>query len=113
MKSKFLSFGLLCLVFVEFDTEDNIVRSTEHGAQQWVQNLDLDTWQPLSDYGLRRYSQDKMWFKTSKPVKSIRLNNFPLKYKVKKISATHFEIYCPQLQRYFGGTDNIEVIVKK
>ena len=109
MNNVFLNYGFLNLMIVEFDTEDNIVRTNKI---QWRQNLDLNTFQPLFTYGMWRYANDKMWFKSTEKIKSIRLNKFNYKYKVKKVSDYYFEIHCDQFQDYFDGTDNIEIIVK-
>ena len=109
MNNNFLNYGFLNLMIVEFDTEDNIFRTNK---TPWEQNLNLDDMTPLSTYSLWRYSNNKMWFKSKNKIKVIRLNNFNLKHKIKKVSDYHFEIYCSQLQRYFDEKDNIEVIVK-
>jgi hypothetical protein len=109
MYNIFFSYGFLNLMIVEFDTEDNIFRTNK---TPWEQNLDLDTYDFISTYGLYRYSTNKIWFKSKNKIRSIRLNNFKYKYKIKKISDYHFEIYCSQLINYFDEHDNIEVIVK-
>ena len=108
--NKLLLFGLFVnLQIVEFDTQDNLVKF----ECTQMQNLNLDTFEPLQKFGLRRYTDKKMWFKSTEPLKTIRLNNFNKKYKVKKISPYHFEIKCVNLQEYFDGTDNVEVIISK
>jgi hypothetical protein len=107
--STFLSYSYLNIDLVEFDTEDNIFRTLK---THWEQNLDLNTWEPLSTYGFRRYSNDRAWFKSINEIKSIRLNKFDFNYKIKKVSPFHFEIKSDHFREYFDGTDNIEIVVK-
>jgi len=111
MNRSFLSSRYLNLLIVEFDTEDNMVRTNK---TIWEHNIDLDNIPNfLSEYGLWRYENKRMWFKSKSNVSTIRLNNFNLKHKIKKINKRHFEIYCPNLFTWFDQHDNIEIIVKK
>lgn len=107
--STFLQYVGLNIGMVEFDTEDNIFRTNR---TPWEQNLNLSTLEPLSTYGLRWYAPTKLWFKSINDIKSIRINNFPQKYSVKKINSNYFEIKSEYLQTYFDGCDNITIVVK-
>ena len=102
--------GLLALMIYEFDTQDNLVKGLAYN--EWKQNLNLDTFEPLQEVGLRRDGDYTFWVKTDRPAKSIRINNYPYKYKVKKISPNHFAVRSVRLQDYFDNTDNIQIIFK-
>lgn len=110
MKKVFFNHGLIKLEMVEFDTQDNLVKLDS----VWKQNLDLNNnFKPLEKFGLRRFSDTEMWFKSEESVSMIRLNNFPYSYKIKKVSNREFIIKSKKLQNYFDGTDNVTIIVKK
>lgn len=109
MKKIFLSL-ILNLQIVKFDTQDNLVKTCDG---QWSQNVNLDTFEPLGPFGLWRFDNHKIWFKSTTPIKTIRLNNFPYQYKVKKVSPYHFIIKSGRMQDYFDNTDIVEIIVKK
>ena len=79
MLKSIFSMLFLNLQIIKFDTQDNIVQI----GCEWKQNLNLDNFEPLQDYGLIRQDK-KLFFKTKVPVKSIRLNKFKQRYKVKK-----------------------------
>lgn len=111
MKRTFFSLGMLALSIYRFDTQDNLVKSLEQC--NWEQNLDLDNFTPLQEVGLFRDGQYTFWVKLKNPAKSIRINKFPHRYKVKKISPYHFAVRSVKLQDYFDGTDIIEIIVKR
>jgi hypothetical protein len=106
----FLNYNFLDLTFVKFDTQDNVLQIC---SEPWKPNLNLDDSSILQEFGLNRVSDTKIWFKSTVPVKTIRLNGFNKHYKIKKISKFHFEITCNKLPEYFDGTDVINVIVRK
>jgi len=110
MINNFLNYTFLDLTLVKFDTQDNVLQIC---SETWKSNLNLDDLSILQEFGLRRYSGTKIWFKSNIPVKSIRLNKFNKHYKIKKINNFHFEITCNKLQEYFDNTDIINVIVRK
>lgn len=109
MTKVFLSVWALRLAFATFDTQDNLIRTND---VNWTQNLNLETLEPLQDYGLWRFADNKFWVKTKRPAKTIRLNNYPYQYKVKKINNFYFEVKSLRLNEYFDNTDIIEVIIK-
>lgn len=105
------TFGEIKVALATFDTQDNLVRTNEDC--KWEQNLNLDDFTPLQGYGLRRFADNKLWFKSQHPIKGIRLNNFRFFHKVKKLSQYHFEVECKRLQEHFDGTDYVEVLITK
>lgn len=112
MKTVFLC-AFMSVQLVKFDTQDNVHLEAFQfpNGNEWQQTLDLDTFEPINNYGLRR-EDGKLRFKSKDRVSTIRLNNFPYRYKVKKISPYEFEVRSSQLQKYFDGTDIVHVIVK-
>lgn len=108
MLKSIFSMIFLNLQIIKFDTQDNIVQI----GCEWKQNLNLDNFEPLQDYGLIRQDK-KLFFKTKVPVKSIRLNKFKQRYKVKKHGSQLFEIKCVNLQKHFDETDIVEVVVNE
>ena len=111
MLKTILKLGALSLTLVRFDTQDNVMQTAF--SSNLVQNVNLDTFEPLQNFGLWRHSPTKMWFKSKTPVKAVFLNNFPYWYKVKRVSLYHYEIECKNLQKYFDNTDIVEVVVKR
>ena len=106
----FFTLGLLNLSVFQFDTQDNLVKTIN---LDWTQNVDLETFEPQTLAGLWRDSNTTFWVKTKKPIKSIRINNFPFKYRVVKVNPQHFVIKCARMQEYWDQTDIIEIIVKR
>lgn len=94
---------------VEFDTQDNLVKI---GCSQWMQSINLDIFAILQDYGIWRNSNKTIWFKSKVPIKWESINKFPYAYEVKKINSRHFQIKSSQFQKYWDGTDNIEIAVR-
>ena len=105
----FFTLGLLNLSLFKFDTQDNLVKTIN---VDWTQNLD-ENLNPLTLVGLWRDSSTTFWVKSKKPIKSIRINNFPFKYRVVKVNSQHFVIKCARMQDYWDQTDIIEIIVKR
>lgn len=95
---------------VEFDTQDNLVKI---GCSQWEQSINLDTFAILQDYGIWRDSNKTIWFKSKIPIKWLSINNFPYAYEVKKINPKYFQIKSSQFPKYWDGTDNIQIAVRK
>ena len=111
MKTVFLC-AAMSITLVKFDTQDNIhQKAFGVPCNEWTQTLDLDTWKPAVDFGLRREDVG-VRFTSVEPVSTIRLNNFPYHYKVKKISKHEFLIKCGKWDAWFDDTDMLEVIVK-
>ena len=115
MKTVFFS-ALMSVTLVNFDTQDNIHQvAFQTPCNEWTQTNDLDTWQPAVNYGLRREmirGQHGVRFKSTEPVKMIKLDSYPYSYKVKKISPYEFEVRSRKFNDYFDGTDMLKVVVK-
>ena len=109
MNLTFLTLGFMSLSILKFDTQDNVVFKD----CEWKQNVDLETFQPIGEIGLWRDSNTTIWIKSKTPLKTVRLNNFPYWYKVKKISSKHFQIKCKKFPEYWNNEDVIQVVVKK
>ena len=121
------TFGAIKVATATFDNQDNLVKIHDRSVKlvnpdnpdefvrecDWVQNLNLDNFQPHQVYGLRVFAEGKLWFKSSVPLKGIQLNNFRFFHKVKKINQYHFEVECHRLQEHLDGTDYIEVLIRK
>lgn len=109
MLKTFLSVWYLSVAVVQFDTQDNLVRTINGN---WDTNVNPYTLEPMGEYALWRTDNKRFWVKTKKAAKTIRLNNYPYQYKVKKVSPYHFVVTSIRLQDYFDNTDIIEIIVK-
>lgn len=113
MKRTFLALQFLSLSIYKFDTQDNLVKCLTSDWGQYEQNVNLDTFEPINEIGLWRNGNKTFWVKTKFPAKTIRINNYPHRYKVKKVTDTYFIVRSVDLQKYFDTTDVIEIIVKK
>ena len=115
MKTVFFS-ALMSITLVRFDTQDNIwLQSFQFpNGNEWQHQEDNEG-DPINVWSLKRVQingKQALRFKSSKPVSTIRLNNYPYRYKVKKVSPYEFEVKSNQLQAFFNNTDIVEVIVK-
>ena len=113
MKKTFLALQFLSLAIYRFDTQDNLMKCLRADRNFYEQNVNLDTFEPVNEIGFWRDGDKTFWVKTKFPAKTIRINNYPYRYKVKKVSDTYFKVRSVDLQKYFDNTDIIEIIVKK
>ena len=115
MKTVFLS-AFMAVSLVKFDTQDNLFLESFQfpNGNEW-QHQETPAGEVTGKYNLKRESirgKDGVRFKCTEKVKTVRLNEFPYSYKIKKISPYEFEITSKKMQAYFDDTDIIQVIVK-
>ena len=115
MRQLFFGFNILAATFIEFDTQDNLYR--EAFGCQWKRQL--SALEDLSEDYVREYESDRVAYNggdgfrvfSTKKIKTVRLNNFPFSFKVKKISPYECIVISKYFQRYFDNTDNIQVAI--
>ena len=115
MRQLFFGFNILAATFIEFDTQDNLYKEAFECV--WKHQLDAIE-DPSEDY-VREYMAKRIDYKggdalrvfSTKKIKTVRLNNFPFSFKVKKISPYECIVISKYFQRYFDNTDNIQVAI--
>lgn len=112
IKTVFFS-SLMSLTIVRFDTQDNIYKKAF--SNEWSHQEPQPGSGEVSEYVLKRElikGKPGIRLKTLAPVKMVKLNDYPFKYKVKRVSDNEYEITSAMLQDYFDETDIIEVVIK-
>lgn len=112
IKTVFFS-SLMSLTIVRFDTQDNIYKNAF--SNEWSHQESDPAIGYIPEYTLKRElikGKPGIRLKTLAPVKMVRLNDYPFKYKVKRVSDNEYEITSTRLQDYFDETDIIEVVIK-
>ena len=97
---------------VEFKPNENLVRSTT-GAWSWKQDFNLENWEYLQDFGIRKVSVNRLKFVSKTKVKAIILDQFPYPYRIKRVCNNSFHIDCKSMQEYFENNDTIRILVRQ